>query len=258
MKRIAPAVWAFALVITGCDGGSATNTTNTTLTVETPAESGLPALAELQYSIRSATGPASAGSLALQAVSSAQDGETARPLRFWRSAFFLPVDTYELELVGRNQRGDVICANSNAFETSEDLPTEVHHVLGCDDPLTNPTGEVVITVQAPEGAGLDDAPEFRASIRCGDASSETQVFRFSALPLFQHETADFGQGPVRTAVWRSKAVDLPAGPCRLRVEEAERSDDRTCVADIGFTVTAYAATPVGAILPCAPEPRTGL
>lgn len=254
MKHVAHAVWVFALVIGGCDGRSATNTT---LTVETPAERALPALVELQYSIRSATGPVSAGSLAVQAVSSAQDGETARPLRFWRSAFSVPADVYELELVGRNQRGDVICTDSNAFETSEGLLMEVHHVLSCNGPLTNRTGEAVITVQAPEGTGLNDAPQFRASISCGDASSEPWVVEPSALPLFDPETADFGQGPVRTAVWRSRVAELPEGPCRLRVEEAERSDERACVADVGFTVTANAATPLSVVLPCAPEPRTG-
>ncbi len=249
------------LFVAACDaGGDVDGPSNTTLSVVTGSVDLGSEVVRIDYTLRSAGSSARLGTLELSAFRwDAKPGtlEKGELNRIWRRSLFLPTDVYTVEVVGRNEFGEVICVDETAFETAEDLPADVYRLMSCAAPL-DPTGDAILTVVSPEGSEDDGSIPFLADIWCGEDPNDPDIFYTIGLApagetpdLFAREaTADLGSGTVETSVWNGRLFELPAGNCRVDIERRPLSSDRSCTAEVNFTVVADAVTPVTFVLPC--------
>ena len=252
-----------ALVLVGaCDGdGDVDGPSNTTLSVVTGSVDRGSEVVRIDYTLRSTGSPPLLGTLDLSAFrwddepGTLDEGELKH---VWRRSLLLPTDAYAVELVGRNEIGEVICRDETAFETATDLPADVYRVMSCAAPV-DPRGDAILTVVSPEGSEGDDPIAFFADIWCGEDLNNSDTFYTIFLApagdtpnlVAREATADLGSGSVQTSVWGGRLFELPAGNCRVDIERRPLSSDRGCTAEVNFTVVAGAVTPVTFVLPCA-------
>ena len=249
--------WAFALaiaVVAACDGQTG-GPINTTLRVETGSVDVLAELARIDYAIAPSAGdPARQGRLEFSAArwdSRADTFEEDELKRIWQGSLSLPADAHVVELVARNEAGEVLCVDGTAFETATDLPTEVRYDMSCDELDVAPVGEALVTVQSPRGPDGDDAYGFLADVRCGEDLRRPETFFSIFIPRDGEATADLGSGSVETGVWRARLSQLAAGSCRVFVERDPPLADRGCNARVEFALAADSVTRVTLVLPCA-------
>jgi hypothetical protein len=149
------------LFVAACDGGGdgGDGPGNTTLSVVTGSVDLGSEVVRIDYTLRSTGSPTRLGTLELSAfhwdaeLGAIEQGELKR---IWRRSLFLPTDAYAVELVGRNEFGEVICVDETAFETATELPADVYRVMACAAPV-DPSGDAILTVLSPEGSEGDNS-----------------------------------------------------------------------------------------------------
>ena len=191
------------------------------------------------------------GTMDLAGPAAASSGAEPPAFNLWR-ATEQPLDGLCLvNLIGRDEREQAVCASTETFQASDGQATFVDTVMTCKD-SAGFRGRASLAVDLPGLVPGEDLQTVEFTIACsGDGTAFFEGMGESTFEVTIDGNLEVVEDPDRGGidVWQS-FVDLPTGPCTMQLRARDPDGGVICLATNGFVIAPNETTKVQIVLLC--------